>query len=105
MNERTLKRLSRAQLLELLLAQSREVDQLRQQLQQTTDRLEERQLRLTDVGDMTRAMETIRIMMEAAQRSARQYLEDRQAMEAETECRCRQLLNDARQEAELLRCG
>jgi len=100
MTEKELKRLSRSELLELLLIQTKETERLTQQLAEAEQALSDRQLRLEKAGDIAQAALEINGVMEAAQAAARQYLDNIARMEQEARQRCEQMLRDARQEAE-----
>ena len=98
MTDKELKRLSRAELLELLLLQTREVERLRAELDTAQRQLEDRRLRMTRAGTLAQAMVDINGVMEAAQKAADQYLENIAAMEAETRSRYEQILAAAHAE-------
>lgn len=95
-----LKRLNRAELLELLLTQTRETERLQKELEETKARLNDRNLRIQETGDLAQAVLSLNGVMEAAQAAANQYLENIQAMERETRENCDLLLRQAREEAE-----
>ena len=95
-----LKRLNRAELLELLLTQTRETERLQKELEETKARLNDRNLRIQETGDLAQAVLSLNGVMEAAQAAANQYLENIQAMERETREKCQLLLRQAREEAE-----
>ena len=99
MKDKNLRRLSRAELLELLLAQTQEAERLQKRLQEAEALLAERHLKLQNAGDLAQAVLAVNNVMEAAQQAAQQYLENMAAMEAETKTRCQQMLEDARKEA------
>ena len=101
MTEKELKKLSRAELLELLLIQTRETERLTRQLEKAEKMLTDRQLRLDKAGDIAQAALAINGVMEAAQAAARQYLDNIARMEEETRLRCEKLLEDARRAAAL----
>lgn len=98
-----LKRLNRAELLELLLTQTRETERLQKELEDTKARLNDRNLRIQETGDLAQAVLSLNGVMEAAQAAANQYLENIQAMERETKEKCQQLLRQAREEAEKIK--
>lgn len=100
MTDKELKRLSRAELLELLLVQTKEVERLRKELKQTRLQLEDRRLRIENAGNLAQAVLEINGVMEAAQAAAEQYLENIAAMEEVTKQKCEQLLQAAAQEAQ-----
>ena len=100
MTDKELKRLSRTELLELLLQQTRERERLEKELEEARQMLEDRQLRLEKAGDIAHAALEINGVMEAAQAAARQYLENVERLEKQTRHRCEHMLHQARQEAE-----
>lgn len=102
MTEKELKKLSRAELLELLLIQTKEVERLREELAEAEKRLEERRLRIDNAGNLAYAVLEINDVMKAAQAAADQYLENIIAMEAETRQKCEQMLQAAAQESSKL---
>lgn len=103
MTERELKKLSRAELLELLLSQTREVENLRKKLQATEDEMNDRNLRILEAGDLAHAVLQVNGVMQAAQAAAQQYLDNIKIMEEETRIKCEQLLENARLEAAQIR--
>ena len=95
MTSKELKRLSRADLLELLLAQTRETETLKKKLQEAEEELENRRFRMSNAGSLAEAMVEINNVMAAAQSAADQYLENIAAMEAETRQKCEKMLQAA----------
>lgn len=102
MTVKELKKLNRAELLELLLVQTKEMEKLRAQLEETQAQLAERRLKLQHAGDIAAAVLAVNGVMEAAQAAAQQYLENMAAMEAETRAKCDRMIADARREAAVL---
>ena len=100
MKEKELKRLSRSELLELLLEQTRERERLEKRLEEAERKLEDRQLQLEKAGDIAQAALAINGVMEAAQAAARQYLENIERMERTTRQRCDEMLIKASLEAQ-----
>ena len=76
MTEKELRRLSRTDLLEMLLEQSKEVQRLQQELEETKQKLEERRLMEQEAGSIAEAALRINKVFEAAQQAADQYLEN-----------------------------
>ena len=110
MTDKELKRLSRSELLELLLLQTREVERLNKQVQSLQKQLEERQIKLDDAGNIAQASLQLSGVFEAAQKAADQYLENIaameyksrevcQTMEAQTKEKCNAFIQKAQQEA------
>ena len=100
MTDKELKRLSRAELLELLLAQTKETERLARELEKAEQMLADRQLQVKEAGDIAHAALAVNGVMEAAQAAAQQYLDNIIRMEQETRLRCEKILSDARQAAE-----
>lgn len=74
MTDKELKKLSRAQLLELLVDQSREIDRLQKALDETNRRLERRDLKMSRCGSIADASLAITEVFERAQEAADLYL-------------------------------
>ena len=75
MVEKELKKLSRRELLEILIMQSKRVEKLELQLAEANRKLEDRRIRLEKVGSIAEAALVLNNVFEAAQRAAEQYLE------------------------------
>ena len=76
MTEKELRRLSRTDLLEMLLEQSKEVQRLQQELEETKQKLEDRRLMEKEARSIAEAALRINKVFEAAQQAADQYLEN-----------------------------
>lgn len=111
MTERELRRLSRTDLLELLLAQRRENEQLRCLLDQTQAQLADRTIKINHAGSIAEASLQLNGVFEAAQASCQHYVDNikllsgRQEavckqMEQETQERCNQMVAEAEQRAQ-----
>lgn len=81
MTDKELKRLSRAELLEMLLKQSQNAEKLAARLERAKELLGERQLKLDHAGSIAEASLQLNGVFEAAQESVRQYLESIEALE------------------------
>lgn len=99
MTEKELKKLNRTELLQLLLIQTRETERLQRELDQTRQKLEDRNLQVQKAGDLAHAVLEINDVANATQKAAQQYLDNIVAMEQETKKRCAQILANARKEA------
>ena len=84
MTDKELRRLSRGELLEMLLAETKENQRLRAQLEQAQAELESRQILLEQSGSMAEAALRLNGIFEAADRAARQYLDSIRAMAAQS---------------------
>lgn len=100
MTDKELKRLSRAELLELLLIQTRETERLQVKLEAARQQLEDRQLCVSNAGDLAHAVLEINHVMGAAQEAANQYLANIAIMEQQTRERCERMLAEAQAEAD-----
>lgn len=76
MTDKELKRLNRAELLEMLLAQMEENEKLNRQLQEARDALDNRQIAIEQSGTLAEAAMRLNGVFEAADQAARQYLEN-----------------------------
>ena len=74
MTDNQLKKLNRAELLELLLEQSREIDRLQAELEETREALQERNLKIESCGSIAEAAAEVNSLFHAAQRAADMYL-------------------------------
>lgn len=100
MTDRELKKLSRTQLLEMLLAQSREVTRLREELAQAQVQLSSRQIQVTESGNLAEAALKLSGVFEAAQTAADQYLQNITALSESTRQRCLAMETETRQKCE-----
>ena len=83
MTEKELKKLSRAELLEMLIAQSKKLSRTEEELQAAKEKLEQRSIAITDSGTMAEAALKLNGIFEAADEAARQYLENVRQQESE----------------------
>ena len=111
MTDRELRKLSRSDLLELLLAQRKENEQLRCQLEQAEARLAERTIKIDKAGTLAEASLQLSGIFEAAQEACKLYTDnirqvsERQAaacrrLEAETKARCERMIAEAELKAQ-----
>lgn len=73
--KKTLKKMSKLELVELLVEQEREIQSLKQQLEEKEKLMEERTLRLEQFGNIAQAALAVNEVFEAAQRAADQYVD------------------------------
>ncbi len=76
MTDKDLKRLRRDELLEILIAQSKKMDQMQAELDAARAALESREILLREAGSIAEAALRINGVFEAAQAAAQQYLEN-----------------------------
>lgn len=75
MTDKELRKLSRMELIQLLLEQTRELERVQQELAETREALNDRQIKIHTAGSIAQASLQINSVMEAAQRAADQYAE------------------------------
>lgn len=78
--EMPLRKLRRADLLEMLIEQGKEVEALRAQVEELQEKLDKKTIRLEQAGNIAEAALELNGVFEAAQAAARQYLESVQEM-------------------------
>ena len=102
MTNKELKRLSRADLLEMLINQTQENEKLKQQIADLNSQLESRQITIQNTGSIAEASLQLNGVFESARAAAEQYLENIRSMESncrrteeETQAKCSAMLADA----------
>lgn len=83
MTDKELRRLSRAELLEMLLAQTEENERLQAELDDAKRALEDRRIEASRAGSLAEAALKLNGVFEAADKAARQYVENVQRLAAE----------------------
>ena len=76
MTDKELRRLSRRDLLEMLVAQEKENRKLRQELAEARAKLQDRSISISQAGTMAEAAMALNGVFEAADRAARQFLDN-----------------------------
>lgn len=76
MTEKELLKLKRAELLEIMLAQSREIDALREELAETKRKLEDKRIKIKEAGSIAEASLQLTRIFEEAQKAADLYVEN-----------------------------
>lgn len=76
MNDKDLHRLNRAELLELLLSQSREIERLKSELDAAKEKLENKKITISQSGSIAEAAMKLTNIFEEAQKAADLYLEN-----------------------------
>ena len=84
MTEKELRRLSRRELLEMLITRTIENERLTEELQQAREELSDRKLIQERTGSMAEAALQLNGVFEAADRAAREYLENIRRMAEES---------------------
>ena len=85
MTDKELKRLNRAELLEMLIAQSKKLARVEEELAEAKKELEERNIAVADSGTLAEASLKLSGIFEDADKAAAIYLEQAKEREAEAE--------------------
>lgn len=80
MYDKRLKRLSREELLEMLIEQKKEVERLKMENQALTEQLKNRRITIAQAGSIAEAALRLNGIFEIAQRAADEYLENVQQL-------------------------
>ncbi|MCI7736208.1 MAG: hypothetical protein MSL26_03555 [Clostridiales bacterium] len=99
MTDKELKRLSRAELLEMLIEKSREIEALREQLDDALAQLNDRALRIENAGTMAEAALLVNGVLDAAQQAGAQYQENMRLRQSQMEEECARIEAESREEA------
>ena len=105
MTDKEFKRLSRAQLIDIIYQFQLQVDKLTEQNRDLERKLADKRLRLSDAGNIADAALEINDCFRSAQNAAEQYLNEIKAIREETEAERQRLLSQARAEAEAIIAG
>ena len=103
MTDKELRRLSRSDLLELLISQTEENQALKTRVAQLEDQLNDRRIAVAEAGSIAEASLKLNCVFAAAEEAARQYLENIQRIQQEQEASSQSLREKAGQEAEAIR--
>lgn len=74
--DRELKKLNKQEMLEIMLAQSKEIDRLKAELDEKNKELEDRNIRLSKCGSIAQASLQLTKVFEEAQKAANIYVEN-----------------------------
>lgn len=107
MKEKELRRMSRSELLQMLIDRTREIERLQEQLKYSRSALEKAQGRLADralalekAGSIAEAAVKVNRVFEDAQKAAEDYLNGIRNMQQEQEKTCARMLDETRQQAD-----
>lgn len=110
MTNKQLKKLTRAELIELLIAQMKENEQLKAQLDTVTQQNLARDIRITNAGSIAEAALSLSGIFEAAQNAADQYLENVRTLdttlaqrEEDSRKRCEAMLKETQDECQKIK--
>ena len=99
MTDKEFKRLSRAQLIEIIYQLQLQIDKLNDDKQALESELADKRLRLSNAGNIAEAALEMNDCFRSAQNAATQYLNEIKAIREETETEQQRILSQARTEA------
>lgn len=102
MTETNLKKLSRGDLLEMLVAQGEELEAIKAKLTETEERLQKKELDITEAGSIADASLKLNGVFEAAQAASQQYLDNIKLLSERQQGICEKLEQESREKAEAL---
>ena len=102
MTEKELKRLTRADLLEMLIAQSEELRQVKERLKTAEAALAKRVIEIDNAGSIAEASLRLNGVFEAAQAACEQYTENIRLLSERSQLVCRRMEEESREQAERL---
>lgn len=105
MTEKELKRLSRSELLEMLIGQMEENEQLKTELEKARKKAESRQIAIDRAGSIAEAALALNGVFDSAQAAAAQYLENIRQLSGNQEAVCQQIEANAKAKARTICAG
>lgn len=102
MTDQELKKLSRKDLLELLIKQGQDFQELEHKYEQLEEKLKSREITLEKAGSIAEASLQLNGIFEAAQEACQQYTDNIILLNQRQETICRQLEQESREKAEKL---
>lgn len=100
MTEKEIRRLTRAELLEMLIRQSQELQRMQKELKAAEEALHSRRIALDEAGSIAEASLRLNGVFEAAQNACEQYTENIQNLSRRQEAVCAQREQESRERAE-----
>lgn len=100
MTDQELRKLGRAELLELLLEQLKENEALRTQLEEAQTQLSERKIGLEKAGSIAEAALQLNGVFEAAQAACTQYIENIEQLSSQQEQICAEMERETRKKCD-----
>ena len=105
MTDKEFKRLSRAQLIDIIYELQLQIDQLNEEKQELAGELKDKRLRLQSAGNIADAALEINDCFRSAQNAAEQYLNEIKTILEETEAQRQKILSEAKAQAEAIIAG
>ena len=99
MTDKEFKRLSRAQLIDIIYQLQLQIDKLNEEKQELESELADKRLRLSNAGNIADAALDMNNCFRSAQDAAEQYLNEIKTLREEAEAECQRILAQAQAEA------
>ena len=99
MTDKELKKLNRRELLEIPIAQARKNERLEKKIAELQQRLDAKELTVSEAGDLAGAVMELNGVFDAARNACDQYKINVERMEEECRRECERLREEAQQEA------
>lgn len=103
MTDKELKKLSRIDLLEMLVAQSKEIERLQSELDKANEKLNSRTIAISEAGSIADASLQLSGVFTAAEDAAARYLENIKLLSDQQEARCQEMADACAAECEAMR--
>ena len=100
MTEQELRRLSRKELLEMLIMQSEELESTKKKLANTKSKLLEREISIDNAGSIAEAALQVNGVFEAAQKACEQYIDNIKNLSKRQETICEQKMKECEQQTQ-----
>ena len=105
MTDKEFKRLSRAQLIDIIYRLQVQIEELNEDKQKLESELADKRLRLSKTGNIAEAALEINDCFRSAQNAAEQYLNEIKAIREETEAKSKMIIAEAQAKAEAIIVG
>ena len=102
MTDKEFKRLSRSELLDIIYQLQLKQEELTAENRKLKQELEDKRIRMEQVGNIAEASLAIHTVFQSAQDAANRYLDEIRIMQEETKENCRRILEKAQKEADAI---
>jgi hypothetical protein len=96
MTDKDLRKLSRLELLEILVAQSKQMEELQTELEIANERLHTRELKINKAGSIAEAVISLSDVLESAEAAGRMYVDELEKLYQREKVICANMENKAR---------
>lgn len=100
MTDKEMRKLSRAELLEMMIEQSTQIHTLQEQLEIAEEKLHKKEIAIDQAGSIAEAALQLNHIFEAAQDACQQYTDNIRLLSERQESICQKIENESREKAE-----